>query len=218
MVGSIVVVGNPIRVAASPITGIELTVLASTPLVLAAEPGEAPDPLPAGRDSTFESLTDEPSSDDIDQINEIISVNGMSNPATEALGTIPDTTLRAYLVHDVDETGAGESSLIVVGFHDPSAVVHTDQTDKGSWAFSASRGIDGNGWTTMRVPNPYSHIQIEVDCVPFWQRPADGFVWIPLEASPDVEVLVAGHDATGRVMLKRVLEPISERGMVGPRW
>jgi hypothetical protein len=33
-----------------------------------------------------------------------------------------------------------------------------------------------------------------------------------------VEVLVAGHDATGRVMLKRVLEPISERGTVGPRW
>jgi len=212
VVATAVVLNNPAAVAVSPITGDELTISHESPTLLQAHLAPEPDERPEGADLTFTPVGDATDAD-LDAIDQIIELEQYESPVTVSLGAIESAQTHVYVIHDVDpETRSGRSTVIAVGPDYPSFVAHSGPTEHASWAFSAGRQLNGDGWIAMGVPDFASYFQIDVNGTKGWQRPADGFIWIPFTARPDDDVVVTGHDSTGRIYLRHTLEasPITD--------
>lgn len=210
-VGTTVAFRSTPAVAASPLTGVELTIINESPLVLQGELGPEPESSPTGVDLTFTPI-DKPTADDLDALDQIIRQESYESPVIVALGEIAAFETRIYLVHDIDpETRNGNSSVVAIGPDYPSFTSHHGPTNQGTWGLTSSRGLDGDGHVVMRVPEFGSYVQVEVNGSISWQRPSDEFFWIPFNADPDQPVTVTGHDTTGRVLLNRLIPALPNR-------
>lgn len=206
VVATAVVLRNPAAMAASPITGEELTITHQSPTVLQAHLGPEPDAVPEGVDLTFTPI-DKPTEADLEAINQVIDQEQYLSPVTVSLGEIEQAQTHVYVIHDVDpETRSGQSTVITVGPDYPSFKSYSGPTERGAWGFSAGRGLDGDGRIALGVPDFVSYFQVDVNGSMSWQRPADGFIWFPFTAQPGDDVLVTGHDSTGRVYLRQTIE------------
>ena len=206
VVAATVVFNNPVAVAASPITGTELPVTHVNPIVLQAHLGPEPEVLPEGTDLTFAPI-DEPTQNDLEAISQIIESEQYQSPITVALGSIESAQTHVYVIHDVDpETRSGRSTVLAVGPDFPEFQAESGPTEQGSWGLTSSRELNGDGSIALKVPDFVSYFQVEVNGTVSWQRPADGFIWLPFTAQPGADVLITGHDTTGRVYLRQTLE------------
>ncbi len=210
-VGTTVVLRSAPAVAASPLTGVELAIINESPVVLRGELGPEPETFPTGVDLTFTPI-DKPTADDLDVLDQVIRQESYESPVVVALGEIAAFDTRVYLIHDIDpETRSGNSSVVAIGPDYPSFTSHHGPTNQGTWGLTSSRGLDGDGHVVMRVPDLASYVQVEVNGSVSWQRPSDGFFWIPFNADPDQPVTVTGHDPTGRVFLNSTIPALPNR-------
>jgi hypothetical protein len=199
-------ISSPAAVAVSPITGRELPVLSKNPMVLLGQLGPAPDVSPGGVDLTPVPI-EEPEDGDLAAVAEVVDQEGYTAPVTVALGEIEAVDTRVFVVHDVDPaTRSGRSTVVAIG---PTRVVaYSGSTEQGTWGMGGGRSLDGDGWVAMRVPDFASYVQVDVDGTIVWQRPADGFILLPFTARSDQDVVVTGHDHSGRVFLRKTLEAL----------
>lgn len=202
-------------VAASPMTGAELPVINEAPVILQGELGPAPQIEPAGTDLTFAPI-DEPTANDLAAIDETIQIEGYTDPTVVSLGSIDEFQTNVYVIHDVEpETGNGQSSLVAIGPDYPQFVSVSGPTQNTQWGPSSSRNPDGDGFVAMRVPEDASwgYIQIEIDGATTWQRPSDGFIWVPYNAQPGETIVVTGRDpSNGDIHLETTIDPIDLSG------
>ncbi len=192
--------------ANSPFTGQELGVVQESPLVLRGQLGPAPMQTPAGIDLTFRPVR-ELSEAQIEALREVIDTESYRDPVVIAAGEVRAFETTVLLIHDVDpETRTSRSSLVAIGPDNPVVVSHQWPTRSDAWALSGSRGLDGNGHIATGVAQSISYVQLDIDGSISWQRPSDGFVWIPYTTEPDQPVTVTGHDHTGRVLFTHTIE------------
>lgn len=212
-IGSGWIFGAEPAVAASPFSGNELAVIHEAPMVLQGKLGPQPRNEPSGVDLSFTPIN-EPTRNDLAAIEELIRSNRYTDPVVVALGRIEAFETNVYALHDVDQTtGRGHTSIVGIGPDYPSFTSHSGRTEDPQWAFSANRSPDGEGRIAMRVPDfaSWQYIQVEVGGEASWQRPSDGFIWLPFDFEPTQVVTVTGHHPeTGEVLLKHVLDPIDD--------
>lgn len=194
--------------AASPFSGLELPVISAAPLILQGELGPQPRSAPSGTDLTFQPIG-EPTANDLAAIGEIVRVEGYSDPVVVALGRIDVFDTNVYALHQVDPaTGIGESQVVAVGPDYPSFVSIGGPSENDQWGPSSSRGQDGDGIAFLRIPEyaTWQYAQLEVDGEAFWQRPSDGFIWMPFHGDSDSTITLTARDPdTGESLLQHTI-------------
>ena len=193
------------QVAASPLTGQDLTMIHDDPVVLRGQLGPEPETQPVGIDLTFSPI-DTPTANDLEAIDQVIEQEQYTSPIVVALGEITAARTHVYVIHDLDpDTRTGRSTVVAVGPDYPEFHAVGGSTERGTWEMSANRDPEGNGWVAMRVHDFASYVQVDAAGSISWQRPSDGFIWIPFTAPLDEPVVVTGHDPTGRTYLEQTL-------------
>lgn len=212
-IGWVALLGHDRAVAASPFSGRELEVIHETPVILQGELGPQPQVEPPGVNLTYSPI-DEPTDNDLAAIEEVIQQNGYTDPVVVALGRIEAFDTNVYAIHNVDPvTRRGHSSVLGVGPDYPSFQAESGPTEEERWGPGATRGPDGDGRVFLRIPDyaTWQYGQLNVDGEISWQRPSDGFIWIPFEANLDSAITLTAHDlTTGNVHLEFTLERISD--------
>lgn len=200
-------------VAASPFSGIELAVIHEAPLILQGKLGPQPQVEPAGLDMTYAAI-EAPTDNDLAAMEELIQQSGYTDPVVVALGRIEAFDTNVYALHDVDPvTRRGRSLVLGVGPDYPSFEATSGPTEEEQWGPGSSRDPDGDGRVFLRVPEyaSWQYAQLNVDGNISWQRPSDGFIWIPFEADLDSIITLTAHDpTTGKVLLEFSLERLSD--------
>lgn len=215
LLGSVSVLTFAPSVAASPLTGVELRVINQTPLILQGELGPEPEIPPPGTDLSFVPV-EEPTADDLAAINAVLADGGYSDPVVVSLGRIEQFDTNVYVIHYIDPgTGIGLSSVVAVGPGYPNFVPSSGPTELAWWSLASGLGPDGDGWVTMRIPenSSWGYMRIDMNDMTAWQRPSDGFFWLPVQAEAGKTVRVTGrHLTTGEVHFERTLDPFDVDG------
>ena len=191
--------------AMSPLTGTELTVLSNDPVILQGQLAPQPAQMPQGTDLTFTPIT-RPTADDLAALELVITSESYTDPIIVALGEIQAFDLHVYAIHDLDpETHSGRSVLVAIGpDYPPELHWYGGPTERAKWGPSGNWAPDhGAGEIIMRLPDTASYAVVEVNDSVMWQRPSDGFVWIPYSSiDPPTRFVQAAYDATGRELFR----------------
>lgn len=202
----VVFASGPAPVVASPLTGQELALIHENPPVLRGELGPEPETPPEGVDLTFAPI-DAPTGDDLAAIDQLIEDEGYTSPTVVALGEITAAQTHVYVLHDLDpDTHAGRSTVVAIGPDYPEYQARSGPTAGGIWQTSSSRDRDGHGWVAMRASDVVSYVEVDAAGSFSWQRPSDGFIWIPFDAPLDETVTVTGYDASSRAVLRQSID------------
>lgn len=210
VVGSAWLFQSEPAVAASPFSGTELAVVNESPLILQGQLGPQPETAPDGADLTFTPI-EEPTANDLAAIDEVMRIEGYIDPTVVALGRVEVFETNVYAIHQVDpETGRGQSQVVAVGPDYPSfiSVSGPFESEQTGWGPSASRDPNGNGHLFLRIPGyaTWQYARLDIDGEVFWQRPSDGFIWMPFQAEPDSTITLTAHDPnTGDTLLRTTL-------------
>lgn len=202
--------GREPAVAASPITGRMLSVIATSPVVLRGQPSAVPAPRPVGTDLTFQPV-ETPSDQDLEIIDRMLAT--LEDPSeVVALGSIPTADLQVFSMAGTDpDTGASTSCVFAVGSEDPQAVGECFPTGAQPPGSSGSRSGEGTGQVFAMVRDSVTYAGLEIDGVQVgWQIPSDGIIWVPFRAGHRQTVEVILHDSTFGAISLVTLDPIAE--------